>query len=248
MITTTQTWEIGDSFEIMKQFPDNHFDLILTDPPYGIKVCKKGTVGGGGITGFDRQLGKKSVPIKCTTFGKQTWDEKRLEKKYFDEMFRVSKNQIIFGGNYYIDYLNPTSCMIVWDKDNTGTFADCEIAWTSFKTAVRLFKYRWNGMLQGNMKNKEVRVHPTQKPVPLFQWILEKYTSPTDTILDPFCGSGTILEACKNLNLECFAVDKSNEWVPHYHKRLNPNSVEISKIDNKYELTGHVDSALKHFK
>ena len=123
----------------------------------------------------------------------------------------------------------PNSCFIVWDKDNSGDFADCELAWTSFTTATRLFKYRWNGMLQGDMKNKETRVHTTQKPVPLFEWILSKYAKAGDKILDPFCGSGTILEACMNLGLECLAIDKSDEWVPHYKKRLRSDNSKLTK-------------------
>jgi len=223
-----QRYVIGDCLDVMQRYPDNHFDLILTDPPYGIGESNEKNMSRGGITGFDGK--KKSKIIKGTDYGHYEWDKERLDKRYFDGMSRVSKNQIIFGGNYYIDYLKPTSCMIVWDKDNGNTdFADCELAWTSFKTAVRLFKYRWNGMLQGDMKNKEERVHPTQKPVPLFEWILKNYSKTGDKILDPFCGSGTTLEACMNLNLDCLAVDISDEWVGHYVKRLR---LDNSKLDN----------------
>ena len=212
---TKQVWKIGDCLDVMQEYPDNHFDLILTDPPYGIDEAN----------GRNMTRGKIAKP---TEYGISDWDKERLENIYFDEMMRVSKNQIIFGGNYYIDYLKPTSCMIVWDKDNTGDFADCELAWTSFNTAVRLFKYRWNGMLQGDMKNKEERVHPTQKPVPLFEWILKNYANVGDKIFDPFCGSGTILESCLNLDLECLAIDKSNEWVPHYRKRLRLDNSKLT--------------------
>lgn len=213
-----QGWRIGECLDIMKEYPDNYFDLILTDPPYGIDICSTGSVGGDG----------GNFNYKATDYNIQEWDKERLDKRYFDEMLRISKNQIIFGGNYYIDYLKPTSCFIVWDKDNSGNFADCELAWTSFNTATRLFKYRWNGMLQGNMKNKELRVHPTQKPVPLFEWILKKYAKADDTICDPFCGSGTILEACLNLDLECLAIDKSDEWVSHYKKRLMSDNSKLT--------------------
>ncbi len=215
MIDAIQEWKIGDCLDIMREYPDNYFDLILTDPPYG--------------TGESNEKNLSRVTLaKPIDYNHYEWDQERLEKQYFDEMIRVSKNQIIFGGNYYIDYLKPTSCMIVWDKDNSGDFADCELAWTSFDTAVRLFKYRWNGMLQGDMKNKELRVHPTQKPVPLFEWILNKYANVGDKILDPFCGSGTILEACMNLNLECLAIDKSDEWVPHYNNRLKTDNSKLT--------------------
>lgn len=214
-IITKQDYVIGDCLDVMQTYSDNYFDLILTDPPYGI--------------GESNEKNMSRVTLaKPTNYGHYDWDDERLDKIYFNEMFRVSKNQIIFGGNYYIDHLKPTSCMIVWEKDNSGDFADCELAWTSFKTATRLFKYRWNGMLQGDMKNKEERVHPTQKPVPLFEWILTKYAKRGDKIFDPFCGSGTTLEACMNLDLDCLAVDISDEWVDHYRKRLKSNNAKLT--------------------
>ena len=206
-----QTWQIGDCLDLMQEMPNNHFDLILTDPPYGINICSSGKVGGDG----------GNFNYKATDYGTTTWDQKRVDKEYFDEMLRISKNQIIFGGNYYTDYLYPTSCWIVWDKDNSGNFADCELAWTSFKSAVRLIKYRWNGMLQGNMKNKEKRVHPTQKPLPLFKWILEKYSKPGDLVLDPFLGSGTTLEACYQTRRNCIGFEISDEWKHLYPVRAH---------------------------
>ncbi|RJS73020.1 site-specific DNA-methyltransferase, partial [ANME-2 cluster archaeon] len=141
-------------------------------------------------------------------------------KEYFDEMLRISKNQIIFGGNYYTDYLTPSSCWIVWDKRNgRNDFADCELAWTSFKSAVRIFRYKWNGMLQENMKKKEKRVHPTQKPTPVFTWILKKYSNEGDLICDPFLGSGTTLEACRKTNRNCIGFEISGEWGHLYADR-----------------------------
>lgn len=215
---TKQEYVIGDCLDVMKTYPANFFDLILTDPPYGINIANNGKVGGDG--------GNFNYAAKDYTI--QTWDKERLSIDFFKEMLRVSENQIIFGGNYYLDYLPSTPCFIVWDKDNSGNFADCELAWTSFDTATRLFKYRWNGMLQGNMKKKEERVHPTQKPVPLFEWILKNYAKEGNLILDPFCGSGTILEACLNLNMNCLAIDKSDQWEEHYKKRLRKHD---SKLD-----------------
>ena len=122
----------------------------------------------------------------------------------------MSINQIIFGGNYFIDNLHNTSCMIVWDKDNSGNFADAELAWTSFKTAVRIFRYRWNGMLQQDMKNKELRIHPTQKPVALYKWLLTNYAKQGDKILDTHGGSMSIAIACHDLgyDLDLCEIDK----------------------------------------
>lgn len=204
---TKLEWKIGDCIALMQEYSDNHFDLILTDPPYGINICSSGKIGG------------DNRNVKATNYGIIIWDQKRIDKEYFDEMLRVSKNQIIFGGNYYTDYLPPTPCWIVWDKDNSGNFADCELAWTSFKTAVRMIKYRWNGMLQGNMKNKEKRVHPTQKPLPLFKWILEKYSNEGDLICDPFLGSGTTLEACYQTGRNCIGFEIDPRWEKLYSIR-----------------------------
>jgi site-specific DNA-methyltransferase (adenine-specific) len=135
-------------------------------------------------------------------------------------MMRVSKNQIIFGGNYFIEYLKNSPCWIVWDKDNSGNFADCELAWASFKTAVRKFKWRWNGMLQEDMKHKESRYHPTQKPVELMKWILNKYSKPTDLILDPFLGSGTTAIAAKQIHRRYIGIEISQKYCDIARQRL----------------------------
>lgn len=137
-------------------------------------------------------------------------------------MLRVSKNQIIFGGNYYADWLPASSCWIVWHKDNMGTdFADCELAWTSYKTAVRYFRWRWNGMLQENMANKEQRYHPTQKPLPLMKWILNKYAKEGSTIFDPFMGSGTSMVAAKEMGFDYIGCDIDERYVKITEMRLN---------------------------
>jgi len=198
----------GDCLEVMKEMPDKCVDLVLTDPPYGInenpyRVANRGKL------------------AKTRYYGEWDWDKERIEKKHFDEIFRISKNQIIFGGNYYLDYLHPTSCFIVWDKDNFGNdFADCELAWTSFKSAVRIFKWRWSGMLQEYMSNKEIRQHPTQKPLALFTWILKKYSKESDLILDPFLGSGTTAEACKLLHRNFIGIEINPEYCKIAEERL----------------------------
>ena len=122
---------------------------------------------------------------------------------YFNELKRVSKNQIIWGGNYFLDNLGATPCMITWDKARRGlNFADCEIAWTSFKSPSRIFEFRWNGMLQGDMKEKETRIHPTQKPVALYEWLLKHYAKQGDKILDTHVGSGSSRIACEKLGFD----------------------------------------------
>lgn len=186
----------------MRRYPDKYFDLAVVDPPYGI-----GESGGKNKT---RSLLTKSKDYK-PFFGK---DLEPPGKEYFSELARVSKNQIIFGANHFADRLvNPSSsCWLVWDKENGKTdFADCELAYTSFNTAVRIFRFRWQGMLQGNMKQKEVRIHPTQKPVALYAWIFQNYAKPGQKILDTHMGSQSSRIAAFEANLEFtgFEIDKT---------------------------------------
>ena len=189
-----------DCLEYLRSLPDNHVDLILTDPPYGVNRQQRGKWGSANLA-------------QMNNYGDYSWDTGKLPEVYFCEMLRVSKNQIIFGGNYYIEFLHNSNCWIVWNKVNgENHFADCELAWTSFDTAVRIFTWKWHGMLQQDMKNKEKRVHPAQKPTPLFYMILQKYTSEGDVILDPFIGSGTTAIACEMLNRKWIGVDKSSEY------------------------------------
>lgn len=145
-----------DCMEYMKNIPDKFFNLAIVDPQYGI--------GEDGKSNHSR-----SKLAKAKQYTPKHWDNEPMSPQYFKELFRVSKNQIIWGANHFITRINKDSpCWIVWDKDNgANDFADCELAFTSFPNAVRKFKYRWHGMLQENMKNKEIRIHPTQKPVDL---------------------------------------------------------------------------------
>lgn len=186
-----------DCLEGLKRFSDNYFDLAIVDPPYGINASK-------GMWG-------SSNKGKVTNYGKKDWDKQTPEQDYFLELRRVSKNQIVWGANHFISRMPfDSSCWLVWDKQNTGDFADCELAWCSFNTAVRKFVYRWNGMLQQNMKNKEKRIHPTQKPVALYEWILQNYASDGNLILDTHVGSGSSRIACDKggFNFTGFEIDK----------------------------------------
>lgn len=154
-----------DNMELMARYPDGYFDLAIVDPPYGI--------GESGKTNHTR--GKLA---KAKTYKSFAGDDiSSPDDDYFKELFRVSKNQIIWGANHFITKISmDSSCWVIWDKENGDSdFADCEMAWTSFNTAARRFKFRWAGMLQGDMKNKESRIHPTQKPVALYKWLLDKY-------------------------------------------------------------------------
>ena len=182
----------------MKEYPDKYFDLAIVDPPYGINIAKNGTVGGNNLS-------------KQKDYGAKSWDNEPPKVEYFLELFRVSKNQIIWGANHFISRMPyDSSCWIVWDKNNSGNFADCELAWTSFKSTVRKYKYTWNGMLQQDMKNKEERIHPTQKPKDLYRWILDNYAKQGDKILDTHLGSGSSrIAAYRNgFDFVGFEIDK----------------------------------------
>jgi site-specific DNA-methyltransferase (adenine-specific) len=186
-----------DCLEGMRNTPDKWYDLAVVDPPYGINASK-GTWG-------------SSNKGKVTNYGKKDWDKQPQSEEYFMELRRVSKNQIIWGANHFIENIPNanSSCWIIWDKDNSGDFADCEIAWTSFDTAVRKFTWRWNGMLQQNMKDKEHRIHPTQKPIALYDWIFSKYATKGMKILDTYAGSmSSVISALKNdMQITAYEID-----------------------------------------
>jgi len=196
-----------DCIEVMKRYPDNYFDLAIVDPPYGI--------GEDGLKNHSR--GKAT---KATKYTPKNWDKEPPQQEYFEELFRVSKNQIIFGANHFIERINKnSSCWIVWNKLNTGDFADCELAWTSFNTAVRKFDFMWNGMLQGDMKNKENRIHPTQKPVRLYDWILKNYAKEHQIILDTHLGSGSSRIAANKAGVFFIGCEIDKEYFDKQNKR-----------------------------
>ena len=199
----------ADCMEVMKTFKDKQFDLAIVDPPYGIDINSQSQGKGGGVA-------------RKIDYTKKGWDKTAPEIIYFNELQRVSKNQIIWGANHFISrFPIDSSCWIVWDKDNGETdFADCELAWTSFKSAVRRFKWTWAGMRQQNMKNKEVRIHPTQKPVQLYKWLLQNYAKEGDTILDTHFGSLSIGIACHDLKFNLTAIELDKDYYEQAKKRL----------------------------
>jgi site-specific DNA-methyltransferase (adenine-specific) len=197
----------ADCLDVMRLMPDKCVDLILTDPPYGIGITKRETVG----------TSNKTASRK---YEKSDWDNEIPSKECFDEMARISKNMVIWGGNYFVEYLHNSRCWLVWDKDNTGNFADCELAWTSFDTSVRKFRYRWNGMIQENMKNKEERFHPTQKPTALFKWVLNNYSKENYIVCDPFLGSGTAAAACKDMGRTFIGIERESKYCRMAEERI----------------------------
>ena len=195
-----------DCMDLLKRTPDKFYDIALIDPPYGINACENLAKNNG------KKYGGKTL-ARRNTYKSKDWDTSSPNVEYFNELIRVSKNQIIWGANHFISKIPyNSSCWIVWDKKTNGAFADCELAYTSFNTAVRKFEYTWNGMLQGDMKNKEERIHPTQKPVALYKWILDKYAKEGDKILDTHLGSMSIAIACHDYGFELTGCELDKEY------------------------------------
>ena len=211
----------GDCLEVMRGMDDNSVDLVLTDPPYGIGAYSTGTMGGG-------------VLAKQSTFEPTTWDSEPFDIMQFHECQRIGQNQIIFGFNHFCDILPPTSSVIVWDKDNgDNNFADCELAWTSFKTAVRKVRWKWQGMLQERMgQDKETRYHPTQKPVGVMKWIIEKYTKEGDIILDPFFGSGSTGVAAVRMGRHFIGIEINPDDCKIAEKRIQDERDKYALFEN----------------
>ena len=205
----------------MVTFPDKYFDLAVVDVPYGIGIDKKMRDAAG------TQPGNSKAPKKKYHF--TDFDKESPPKEYFTELFRVSKNQIIWGANHFISKIPfDSSCWLVWDKVTAGDFSDCELAWTSFKSPVRKFTFVWNGMLQGNMKNKEHRIHPTQKPVALYTWIYQNYAKQGDKIIDTHVGSASSLIAAHHQGLDFIGFEISPVFYKDASERLNAEMAQTS--------------------
>lgn len=206
----------GDALEELKKLADKSIELIITDPPYGLGIDKALHKVAG------TQYGKAAAKKK--DYGFSDWDNSIPTAEVFNEMFRVSKNQIIFGGNYFTDFLPPSRCWVTWDKRThekyNNDFADCEMVWTSFDKPSRIIRFLWSGMMQGDMKNKEKRLHPTQKPQFIMSEIIKRFAKPGDTILDPFAGSGSTLLAAKNLGYEYIGIELESRYIEIAKTRL----------------------------
>ena len=198
-----------DCMDGMKQFPDKYFDLAIVDPPYGIGM-------GGG------QIGNSKTDYKQFAGN----DDKIPDKEYFIELFRISKNQIIWGGNYMIQFLTPSSCWICWDKiqPEKFTMAMCEFAWTSFDSPAKIYKKRIVGA-------DDYRIHPTQKPVALYEWLLNNYAKKGDKILDTHVGSASSLIACYNLGFDYVGFELDKDYYRLASKRLEDVKAQVSIFD-----------------
>lgn len=197
-----------DCLVIMRNMPKGSVDLVLTDPPYGIKACKG--VGGFGVSETDKHY-------------EGGWDKSRPSKEYFDEIIRVSKCCIIFGGNYFTDLLPQGNHWIVWDKKGDirfqNPYSDCELLWTNFKkNTVKKYVFKQQGFIKDT---KDKRYHPTQKPSELVQMFIEEYTEKKDLILDPFMGSGTTGLACINTGRDFIGIEKEKDYFLIAKRRIN---------------------------
>lgn len=194
-------------------------DWLITDPPYGM-----GEDGAKNAT-------RSTKNALATIYKPKNWDKERITRDYFDLMFKVSKNQIIFGGNYYSDILPPTKNWIVWDKrcseKQKNDFSDFEMAWASTGGA-RMFRYLYKGMLQGDMQNKDKRIHPTQKPTQLWYMLLNHYTKPNDLILDTFMGSFTTAETCLKSGRNFLGAELDEDYFKAGSDRINALKAQIS--------------------
>ncbi len=206
-----------DCMSVMARYPDNYFNLACVDPPYGI--------GESGKTNKSRV--KLAIAKDYKPFAGD--DLSPPNKQYFIELQRVSKNQIVWGANHFMQNIGlGSSCWIVWDKmTGASDFADCELAYTSFKTAVRKFQFQWSGMLQGNMKSKEHRIHPTQKPVKLYEWLLKNYAKEGDRILDTHLGSGSSAIAAHYGGFDFVGMELDEDYYRAACKRFNSETAQL---------------------
>ena len=203
-----------DCLKAMKEMQDNEFDLAIVDPPYGIGVTKN---------------------KRLNNISDKDWDNEIPKKEYFEELKRVSKNQIIWGGNYFIEHLSNTRCYLNWDKLNhSDTYADCEMAWTSFDKNAKIFKYMWDGNRYGfigaikGVGKKSIRMHPTQKPIALYEWLLMNYAKEGDKILDTHLGSGSIAIACHNLGYDLTACELDKEYYNAAIERIERHKQQLT--------------------
>jgi site-specific DNA-methyltransferase (adenine-specific) len=196
-----------DCMEALKEFKDNQFNLAIVDPPYGID--------------WMNQIKNPNTKANWKTYKNKEWDKETPSPEYFKELFRVSKNQIIWGGNYMVENLYSSPCWILWDKMQEFTGAVFEMAWSSFKSPSKAFRM---SRIEAYSKGK---IHPTQKPVKLYEWLLMNYAKEGDKILDTHLGSGSIAIACHNLGFDLEGYELDKEYFESATKRLHQHQSQI---------------------
>ena len=203
---------LADCMDIMKDIPDKWFELAITDPPYGIGMAS-------GLDGvYSNSNRGKTFTKGVKRFKEAEWDNNPPNNDYFNELIRISKNQIIWGGNYFTNKLPVSRGWIFWDKKITNStspnFSDGELAWTSFDKILKRFVYDWIGFGYLNNPAGEKKIHPTQKPIALYRWLLQNYAKTGDKIIDTHSGSGSLACACHLENFDFLAIEKDED----YHK------------------------------
>ena len=212
------TLHLADCMDILRSLPDGAFDLAIVDPPYGIGAgMRKGRCA-------PSQSEEKYHDAKYKT---SEWDAIRPSEEYFRELFRCSKNRIIWGGNYFCDHLPVSRGWIFWDKapiiDN---YSDGELAWTSFDCVLRRKKIPWNGKIRTGIEPTYKSIHPTQKPVALYEWLLAKYAKPGDMILDTHLGSGSSAIAAHNGGFEFVGIELDPDYSAAAKQRLQTHQMQ----------------------
>ena len=198
------------NMKLMSRYEDNHFDLAIVDPPYGIGANKEKDHNG------------------WKSYGVKEWDNEIPKKEYFDELKRVSKNQIVWGGNYMTEFLPPKMCWLLWDKGQRDfSLADGELAWTSFDKAMRIFTMPRATAMQ-DAKNNGGKIHATQKPVKLYEWLLMNYAKEGYKILDTHLGSGSIAIACHNLKYDLTACELDKEYYNAAMERIERHKQQLT--------------------
>ncbi len=217
-----------DNMELMARYEDNYFDLAIVDPPYGINADKKQNLA---AEQRIKANGKSKAGRGWKQYKKSNWDNKIPNKDYFKELFRVSKIQIIWGGNYFFDLWKYSNSFILWNKmQRDFSLADGELAWYSVNNkAMRIFDFSRGGALSNN-NNNGGRIHPTQKPVKLYEWLLMNYAKEGDKILDTHLGSGSIAIACHNLGFDLTACELDKEYYQAAMKRLKEHQSQLRLI------------------
>jgi site-specific DNA-methyltransferase (adenine-specific) len=209
-----------DNMLLMARYPNNYFDLAIVDPPYGIGFDRENPTMSAGVRkdGTKRKKETWSNP-KEKGYTKKNWDKQTPTEEYWNQLMRVSKNQIIWGGNYFSDYLKPHGGWIVWDKGVAEgmSLSQAELAWNSCLNSIRIVKVLWAGYKKANNEN---RIHPTQKPVDLYKWILDKYAKQGDKIIDTHLGSGSIAIACHDYGFDLTACELDKEYFDLAIKRI----------------------------
>ena len=240
-----EMYELGNSIlmcgsatseeDINRLLDGEQVQLVLTDPPYGISVVSSSKKVGG-----DKAFGKGTVGgkiVKSNSYAPIIGDDSTdTARDNYNIIKDCSDNQIIFGGNYFTDFLYPSKCWLVWDKENTGNFADVELAWTSFDKGAKLYKWLWNGLCRKGSRKEEgqKRVHPTQKPVGMLAEILKDFSEEEDLILDCFGGSGSTLIACESISRRCRMIELS----PHYCDVIRKRYTKWAKENNRPITSG----------